>query len=186
MSRRPTPDTAAGNSSRGVILLVVALLLGLFILNKTEPGASAPTVRTKATTTTKPGKGAATTTSTRAPRQPAAIKVLAANGSGVPGLGAKTGDRLTAAGYNSLAPTNTGTEVAASAVEFTPGFDLESFYVALALGLPPTSVRAMDTPPPVADTKGADIVVVVGPDLDVTTPTTARGATATTTTTTIG
>jgi len=167
LSRRPAPDPAIGNSARGVILLVVALVLGILILSKTETGASAPRVETKRPTTTKAPNSAATTTSTRAPRQPAAIKVLAANGSGVAGLGGKTGDRLTAAGYNSLAPTNTTTDISTSVVAFTPGFEGEAAAVATVLGLPPTSVQALEANPPVEDTKGADIVVLVGPDLEV-------------------
>ncbi len=180
LSRRPA-DPAIGNSARGVILLVVALVLGIFILSKTGTGASAPEVETQRPTTTK-ANSAATTTSTRAPRQPAAIKVLAANGSGVAGLGGKTGDRLTAAGYNSLAPTNTTTDVSTSVVAFTPGFEVEAAAVATVLGLPPTAVQALEADPPIEDTKGADIVVLVGPDLDVT----DAGETETTTTTTVG
>ncbi|MBA3267192.1 MAG: LytR C-terminal domain-containing protein [Acidimicrobiia bacterium] len=189
LSQRPGPDAAIGNSSRGVILLVVALILGVIILNKTDAGGSGPSVEADSPVTTEAKSGSATTSSTRAPRQPAEIKVLAANGSGVAGLGSRTGDRLTAAGYNSLAPTNTDTEVATSVVAFTPGFDLEAFYVALALGLPPTSVQTLEGNTSVPDTKGADIVVLVGPDLDVTAPA-AGGATTPTTvfgvTTTLG
>jgi len=179
------------NGTRGIILLVVALLLGIFILNKTQPGGTRTSVSSAGTrtTTTKAtkGKGATTTTppSTRAVRQPAAIKVLAANASGVPGLGSKTGDRLTAAGYNSLAPANARGQVPATLIEYAPGFDLESLYVAQALGLTPTptSIKPLAPDIPVADTKGADIVVLVGPDLNTTTPTTAAG-TATTALTT--
>ncbi len=180
-------------SVRGIILLVVAIVLGIFILNKTQPGGAPTSVSSQPKTTTtkptKPTKGATTSTppSTRAPRQPAAIKVLAANGSGVAGLGGKIGDRLTAAGYNSLAPTNTTTDVATSVVEFTPGFDLEALYVAQALGIQGTAVKPLAPDIPVEDAKGADIVVLVGPDLDataptggLTTPTTAFAVTPTT------
>jgi len=171
-------------SARGIILLIVALLLGIFILNKTQGGGSATSVSSAPrTTTTKAAKGTKGTTtstppSTRAVRQPAAIKVLAANGSGVAGLGSKTGDRLTAAGYNSLAPANTTSDVSTSVVEFTPGFDLEALFVAQALGLSAAAVKPLAPDVPVADTKSADIVVLVGPDLDVSAP--AAGATPTT------
>ena len=185
MSRRPTSDPALGTSARGVILLLVALVLGVFILAKTDADESAPAVETESPDTTEADERAVTTSSTRAPRQPAEIKVLAANGSGVPGLGAKTGDRLTAAGYNSLAPTNTTANISTSVVLFTPGFDLEAFYVALVLGLPPTAVQTIEGNTAVVDTKGADIVVLVGPDLDVTTPTTGAGAVGGVTTTTV-
>ncbi|MGI9079331.1 MAG: LytR C-terminal domain-containing protein [Acidimicrobiales bacterium] len=190
--RRAPSDSMVGNSARGIILLVVVLILGIFILNKSQTGGTAPasvsagtrTTTTKAAKAAK-GKGATTTTpSTRAIRQPAAIKVLAANGSGVSGLGSKVGDRLTAAGYNSLAPANATGQITASIVEFAPGFDLESLFVAQALGLPATSVKALAADIPVADTKGADIVVLVGPDLNTAaTSTTVAGASATTPTT---
>jgi len=172
-------------SVRGIILIVVALVIGVFILSKVKSGGTVPTSVSSQpkTTTTKPAKGKGTTTSTppstRAPRQPAAIKVLAANGSGVAGLGGKTGDKLTAAGYNSLAPTNTTTDVATSTVEFTPGFDLEALFVAQALGIQGTSVKPLAPDIPVEDTKGADIVVLVGPDLAATAP--AGGSTTPTT-----
>ncbi|MDQ6797858.1 MAG: LytR C-terminal domain-containing protein [Actinomycetota bacterium] len=179
-----TDPTSA--SARGIILLVVALVLGIFILNKTQGGGATSVSSEPRTTTTKAAKGVTTSTppNTRAVRQPAAIKVLAANGSGVAGLGGKTGDRLTAAGYNSLAPANTSSDVSASEVEFTPGFDLEATAVAQVLGLPATSVKPLATDIPLADTKGADIVVLVGPDLDASTPgvgTPAAGATTPTT-----
>jgi len=177
---RESPDPTSA-SVRGVILLVIALILGIFILNKTQGGGAATPVSSEPrTTTTKAAKGVTTSTppSTRAVRQPAAIKVLAANGSGVAGLGGKTGDRLTAAGYNSLAPTNTSGDVSTSVVEFTPGFDIEAVVLAQALGLPATSVKPLAPDVPVADAKGADIVVLVGPDLDASTP--AAGATPTT------
>jgi hypothetical protein len=187
--RRAPSDSLVGNSARGIILLVVVLVLGIFILNKSQSGGTAPTSVSAGTrtTTTKAakGKGATTTTpSTRAIRQPAAIKVLPANGSGVSGLGSKVGDRLTAAGYNSLAPANATGQITASIVEFAPGFDLESLFVAQALGLPATSVKPLAADIPVTDTKGADIVVLVGPDLNTSaTSTTVAGTSATTPTT---
>jgi hypothetical protein len=73
-------------------------------------------------------------------------------------------------------------------VYYNPGFEREARVVAQLLGLPDSAVQPMPTPPPVSDTRGADIVVVVGPDLAKATPTptptspptTARRTTATT------
>ena len=191
MSRRPPgpqgPDAPGGSGARGIALLAVALLLGVFVLDQTDPGSSAgqSTDELSELTTTTIEEGGVTTlvptTAPRAPRAPAEVKVLPANGSGVAGLGGRVGDRLKARGYtNTLAATNTTREVSASSVEFNGDFEPEARAVAEVLGLPATVVKPLDSPP-VPDTRAADVVVLVGPDLN-TTATTAAGGRATTTT----
>ncbi|HEX2275485.1 MAG TPA: LytR C-terminal domain-containing protein [Acidimicrobiales bacterium] len=164
----------------------MAVLLGIFVLNQTDPGSSASQSTEdleEATPTTGPDEVTTLvpTSAPRAPRPPAEVKVLPANGSGVAGLGGRVGDRLKARGYtNTLAATNTTREVAASSVEFNRDFEPEARAVAETLGLPPTVVKALDSPP-VADTRGADVVVLIGPDLNTggTTTTAGRGTTTT-------
>lgn len=193
MSRRPAAprggpsDPSGGTSSRGLILLGVALFLGIVILNKTQSDGGASTqVRssTARTTTTKAGRSSTTAppVTARPARPPVEIKVLPANGSGVAGLGVKVGDRLRAANYNVLAAVNTagGKSITTSSVEYVADFEPEARAVAQALGLPASAVRALEASPPVADTKGADVLVLVGPDLNTaaaTSTTTARTST---------
>ena len=190
MSRRPpsvrgTGDTLGGSSARGIALLAVAVLLGIFVLNQTDPGSSAsqstedvsePTIPpdlSDEVTTLVP------TSAPRAARAPAEVRVLPANGSGVAGLGGRIGDRLKARGYtNTLAAINTTRNVSASSVEYNRDFEPEARAVAEALGLPPTVVKAMDSPP-VADTRGADVLVLIGPDLNASTTTTSGRTTTT-------
>ncbi len=194
MSRRPPSlrgagDSLGGSSARGVALLAVAVLLGVFVLNQTAPGSSAIEATEdieEFTTTTEASDEPTTLVPTTAPRpaRPAAeVRVLPANGSGVAGLGGRIADRLKARGYtNTLAATNTTRDISSSSVEFNGGFEPEARAVAEALGLPPTVVKALDSPP-VADTRGADVVVLIGPDLSAaggTTTTTGRGTTTTT------
>ena len=167
--------------------MAVAVLLGVFTLNQTDPGSSAsqstediedlvPTTEASGTITT-----LVPTTTPRGTRAAAEVKVLPANGSGVAGLGGRVADRLKAKGYtNTLAATNTTRDVSASSVEFNRDFEPEARAVAEALGLPPTVVKALDSPP-VSDTRGADVVVLIGPDLNVGgTSTTTSGRTTTT------
>jgi hypothetical protein len=172
--------------------LAVAVLLGVFVLDQTDPGSSAgqATEEQDFTTTTADESGGITTlvpTTALRPARPAAeVKVLPANGSGVAGLGGRIADRLKARGYtNTLAATNTTRDISGSSVEFNRDFEPEARAVAEALGLPPTVVRALDSPP-VADTRGADVVVLIGPDLGAAgaTTTTGRGTTTTGATTT--
>ena len=189
MSRRPPgargrpADPSGGNSTRGVALLAVAVIIGLLILNRTDEGVSTgdvnietPTTESE-TATTEPSPP----TTVRPLRAPADVKVLAANGSNVSGLGRRTADALKAKGYtNTLAPTDTTRDVPATSVEFNADFEPEARAVAEALGLPPTVVKALDSPP-VADTRGADVVVLIGPDLPGATSATAGGGSPATT-----
>jgi hypothetical protein len=102
-------------------------------------------------------------------KPPGEVKVLPVNGSGVPGVGAKTGDKLKTAGYNNLAPTNTKNNVLipASIVEFAPGAEADAQAVATALGLQVGVVKQLDSPPVEdgAHLQDASVVVLIGPDL---------------------
>jgi hypothetical protein len=171
-----------------VVLLAVAILLGIVILNKTEEGVSTSSqVRTTTPSTSRSGQGSTTLAppTTGRPVRPAAdVKVLPANGSGVGGIGGKVGDRLRAKGYtNTLAATNTTRQVPATSIEYANDFEPEAQALAVALGLPPTVAKALDSPP-VPDTKGADVVVLIGPDLAAASSSTTAPAGAGTTTST--
>src|SRR5207253_10724892 len=111
--------------------------------------------------------------------------VLPANGTPTSGAAAGTGQRLKDAHYNVLAATNTTKGANTSSVEYQPGFEREARVVAQLLGLPDSSVQGISNPAPVADSRDANIIVIVGPDLATrsatpTPPTTARRATPTT------
>lgn len=172
-SRHAGDDGSFGRSAgmaagRGAALLAVAVVLGLVLLRagddpgpvgvtagrETEPTLP-PVTEPRATTTVAP------TVPLRAPRE---VKVVSANGTDVKGVARRVTDQLKAAGYNVLAPTD-ATKATSSAVYFTPGYDREAAAVAAALGLPATAVAALPTPSPVADPRGAAVVVVVGPEL---------------------
>jgi hypothetical protein len=107
------------------------------------------------------------------------------NGTNVAGVAGRTRAVLRRAGYNVLSPTNTAKPVDSSSVQYAPGHDSEAKEVAKVLALPDTAVQPIANPPPVADTRGADVIVIVGPDLAARTaptspPTTARRVTTTT------
>lgn len=184
--------SAAGNTGRGLALVAVALVIGLFLLNRVDEPAPADRVQAAAsddkettTTTAMP----VVTTSTAPLRQPKDIRVLTANGTTVKGAGGRIKDRVLAAGYNALAATDTKTPATASAVYFTPGFEREAAVLAQLLTLPQGAVQPMPNPVPVADLKAANILLVVGPELaqqsgstsgSSSTSTTARSNTTTT------
>ncbi|MDP9070329.1 MAG: LytR C-terminal domain-containing protein [Actinomycetota bacterium] len=191
-------DGSFGRSSgvaagRAAALLAVAVVLGVVLLNAADDvprqrlsAGDAPetTVRRAVTTTTAP-----TTTTTSPARQPKDVKVISANGTTVRGAAGKVRDMLQEAGYNVLAPGD-AKRADASAVYFTPGYDREAVAVAEVLGLPTSAVKPLPSPAPVTDLRGANVAVVVGPELaerlastgDDRTTTTTRRARSTSTT----
>ena len=176
--------STAGAAGRGALLLIIAVVLGIVLLNHFDNGDPYANVAASGTQTTKAPKHGTTTTAptaTTAPlRAPGAIKVLPANGSGVQGAGGRLKDKLTAAGYNALAATNAtppNKVYATSLVEYGPGLVNEAKALAQTLELPDTAVQPLSTPPPVADTKGADILVIVGQELAARLPATSTATT---------
>jgi hypothetical protein len=175
-------------------LLVVALILGVLLLNATDgqppgttvssggpaPTAGAPAARAGTTTTS--------TTSTMPVHAAKDVKVVVANASDAKGAGQRVSDTLKTAGYNTLAPTNAAVSKD-SFVYFTPGYEREAAAIAQALAFPPTTVKPLPTPAPVADLRTANILVILGSDqaprfaTAAATTTTAHAAAATTTTT---
>lgn len=189
--------SAGGAMGRGVLLLVVALVLGIVLLQQVDDTPTEVTAGGLDTTeTTDRGDAGVTTSTTARPaattttplRAPRDIKVITANGTKVKGAAGRVRDRLLAAQYNVVAATDAKAPATASVVQFGQGFDREAAVLAQALGLPPTAVQPMPNPPPVADLRGASIAVIVGPELanqpapagGGTTSTTARAATSTT------
>lgn len=175
-------------AGRGTVLLTVAVVLGIVLLNAADDPppdrVSASTDEESASTTT---TSFADTTMPTLPLRPAAeVKVLAANGTTVRGVARKATDQLKAAGYNVLSPTDSQ-RADISSVFFTGDYQREAVALAESLAIPATSVAPLPVPPPLADARGANVVVIVGPELaqrlnaPPTTATTAAGATTTTT-----
>ncbi len=194
MSRRADrgADRSSGQSgsagARGALLLAVAVVLGVVLLNSFD---RVPTTDVDAilegldrTTTTVAGDPAGTapavTSTTRASRAPGDVTVLVANGTDIRGLAGATATALKGIGYNTLSPTDTSRTVDATKVLFSNGFEAEARAVATSLQLPPTAVEAATpaSPPPIADTLGANVIVLLGGDVARTT--TTAGATTTT------
>lgn len=182
-------------AGRGAVLLMVAVILGVVLLNAADdPGPdriSAGAAEEEEdgssgeTTTTLPP----TTLATVPPRSPQEVKVLPTNGTPVKGVAAKARDVLKSAGYNVLAPTDAQKATSSNVFFTTAEFEREAQGVAAALGLPSTVVAAYPAAPPlpVADPKGANVVVVVGPELAEQlsgTTTTTAGSSASSTSTT--
>jgi hypothetical protein len=181
--------SAGGAAARGAGLLAIAVVIGILLLRSGGGDPYSRSVRTSANPAPEvTGQLPTATTVTVPVRSPADVKVLPANGTSTSGAATNTGNRLKSGGYNVLAASNTTNPATGSNVFYNPGFEREARVVAQLLGLPDSAVQPMPTPPPVSDTRGADVIVVVGPDLAKATgptpatspPPTARRTTATT------
>lgn len=163
---------SAGTAAvRGGLLILVAVLLGVALLAATDDDDPTGTTTTDDTaavdapaTTAPPPAGTTPTTAAPAPRAPAEVRVLVANGSGVAGAATRYKDQLAGAGYNALAPVNTTSRPLDSVVYFAPGFDAEAAALAATLA-PAPPVAALPAEPPVEQLGEADVLVVVGADL---------------------
>ncbi|MBW3581039.1 MAG: LytR C-terminal domain-containing protein [Actinobacteria bacterium] len=152
---------------RGVVLIVVAVALGIVLLQATEgpdPFEVPPDELTGGASTVTTATGQASTTATTlAPVDPSTITVLVANGGGIAGLAAAVTDQVAAEGYQTADPTN-AEQVDASVVYYTPGFEGAAETLA-ALFDPAPAVAPLPDPPPVDDLEAANLVLVAAADL---------------------
>ena len=102
-----------------------------------------------------------------APRRAGQVTVLVANGSGVSGRAAELTEQVGTAGYRTAAPSNVngGDTVPASTVYYAEGFEADAAALAATLS-PPPQVTELPEPSPVSDLRGAQILLVLGPDLE--------------------
>lgn len=171
--RQPQPPSPPGQGSvaRGAILVAVAVVVGVLLLRDDSSTTAQVAVGSDRAGDIDSGRvqpdedpDATTTTTTAPPRDPAEVKVLVANGSGVNGAAGGTTDALEALGYVTGTPAN-AERVPATIVYFTTGFEAEADALAAAIGATPESVTPMPAVAPVDDLQLANVLVHLGPDL---------------------
>ncbi len=174
-------NAAAG---RGIALVVIAIAAGLGVLKwglDDKSTAGTPPAVTTTTTTTKPAGVTASTApvdtgvtvpsapTAGQPRNPSAVKVQVANGSGTTGLGAKYTEKLTPAGYVTSAARNADA-TKATVIYYAATYQAEATAAAAVLGIPATTLA----PLPAAGVTGKgesllvdnpNILVILGADL---------------------
>jgi LytR cell envelope-related transcriptional attenuator len=175
-------DLLGGGTSpqvaKGAALLVVAVLIGAFLLwqgfdngsstagaadqtNLTptdEPSASEPTVATTPESTT----------TSALPRPPAEVKVLVANGTDVKGTATQFSQKLATEGYVTSDPgTGDNSDYTTSVVYYSPDYEAEAAAVASAVGIDSANVKPMPDPVPTKDgsLREASVLVIIGSDL---------------------
>lgn len=170
---QPPAQPTQGSVARGVVLVVLAVVIGLLLLRDDDSEMTQVAVGSdgagEVDDTTGPGNEAddettPTTTTTAAPRPPSEVKVLVANGSGTDGAAGGTTDALEALGYVTGTPAN-AERVPATVIYYTEGYQPEAEALAEAIGAAATTVTPMPAVAPVDDLQLANILVVIGPDL---------------------
>jgi hypothetical protein len=167
--RRPTEPTA--NPARGAALVVVAILVGLFLLRNgidtttTATGSTDKGASTDAGGTDTGTDSDSTTSSTLGLRDPAQTPTVVLNGTQVNGAAKKWSSFLQSKGYG-LTDTDGagGPDAAATSVYYAAGFEQEAAAVATLIGAPSTSVALVPTPAP-QNAGTAKIIVVLGPEI---------------------
>ena len=186
--RAQPPGTTA---SRGVVLVVGALFIGLLLLWKGGISEKVVSAGDTVPTTTKAQAGNKATTTTAAlvvtSVPPASLKVLVVNGSTIKGLAAKTKSDFVAKGYGAVSTGDATQQVTTTLVYFITGFEGDAKALATAMGLPPARVTLMPQTPPVKSLGANQVLVVLGPDAPTATatPTTPTAPPATSAATTV-
>lgn len=166
--------SGADPAARGLILVVVAVVLGAILLaaggtvgfDSDEKGVDIGDGGADVTDTTAPDE-VTTETTEAAPVTvaPSEVLVVAANGAGISGLAGETTTYLATQGYSNSTATDATAEVSATVVYYAEGFEPNAAAIAALFSLPPEQVQPLPAEP-VADDQPAEaaVVVVVGPD----------------------
>ena len=150
---------------RGILILVVAIVVGTLVLNRTVNGTADSPGASPDVSVTQPVLATTVAPITVAARDPKTVKVLVANGSKVNGA-AKRARNCLISTFNVVAPVDSKTKPLPTAIYTQPGFEAEGLKVAAALGTDAIP-GPMPASLPVATSAVVDIniVVVVGADL---------------------
>ena len=159
----------------GAVLVAVAVVIGGVLLVKgfSDDGGFVSTSKSDSASQQGADQGGdvptTETTQTTLAVDPATVKVFSANASGTKSGAKQVADYLATKGFVGVQVGNAPNAVA-SAVYFTPGAEAQADLVAASLGLDATAVQPMPSPAPVADLKGATVLVVIGTDGKLATP----------------
>jgi hypothetical protein len=167
---------------RGVGVVIVAVVIGILLMPSATRAplgvktVAASTATTTSPPTTTPRAGSTTTTLATIVPGSASIHVLVANGTTINGLAGGTSTYLKSRGFLALTPTNATTKVTGTQVYAVSGPSSSATTVTNALGLPASTIQPTSAVAPVRSASGANVVVIVGPDLVRLAPTSTTSA----------
>jgi hypothetical protein len=164
------PDRA--RAGLGLAIVILAVVIGVLLLPSATRAPLAASASTSATTTVPTTGGSthghghsSTSTTTSTTVLPSTIHVLVANATSTNGVAGAVTSFLASKGFATLTATNALLKVTASEIFTVGGATADVHAVAVALNLPATSIEPAASAAPVTSTTGANVVVIVGPDL---------------------
>jgi hypothetical protein len=159
-------------SGLGLVIVIVAVVIGVLLMPSATRAPLAASASTASTSPTVPAGGKSTTkghghtpASTSTTVAPASIHVLVANATDTNGVAGSTTAFLASKGFATLTAVNALVKVTSSEIFTVGGVTADTDAVANALGLPAASIEPAASAAPVSSTTGANVVVIVGPDL---------------------
>jgi len=175
----PRRTGAEQATTRGLIVLFVAVVIGLALLARSPrliDSAAASQSKPKTTTTTTastttspqgtvvPANTGATGSGTGSVHPPSEIKVLVVNASGKTGVGSKNSTLLTTAHYNVSGIKNGRPLAATTTIYYTDGYQGDVAAVKTVIKVPAALSAILPATPIVPEATSANITVVFGQD----------------------
>lgn len=176
-SRGASSQAAGFAAGRGLLIVLFATAIGVLLLARavdSDSGEAATGGTVASEPSAKPEDGgqdvptslttpAETTTTVAVAKPPSEVSVLVANGRGVPGAAKANSDALGVAAFATLPPTDFPATATETKVYFSAGYQADAIAVANALTIPVSAAAELPADLPL-DTKGANVVVVLGTD----------------------
>jgi hypothetical protein len=157
------------HAGRGLVLVIVAVVVGVLLLPSATRAPLAASANTSSTSTTLAPGGTGghghTPTTTTTTVALATIHVLVANATETNGVAGSVTNFLASKGFGTLTAVNALVKVTSSEIFTVGGATADTSVVASALDLPAVSIEPAASAAPVSSTTGANVVVIVGPDL---------------------
>lgn len=179
------PRGASSAALKGALLIGLAVIVGLFLLQRADDdNTSAGNSTTKPTETTTTTAPRATTTTSTVPaspaKTPAELSVIVLNGGAATGQAAEMSNALTTAGYTNQTAANNweGHSQQGNTVLCKPGRQREAVALSQQTALQGSTIGDYPEPVPSPVPADNDCIVVVGAAAGGTTTTTAAAATS--------
>jgi LytR cell envelope-related transcriptional attenuator len=172
-ARRPSDATgssgvaaeAATSTMKGIVLILVAIAIGIVLLNVVDDGDDAPASSgddKKTTTTTEPDDGGPTSTEAPATLTPHnEIKIQVLNGRGVQGAAGAMTDQLKGKGYTDAADPADADGREGDVVACVAGLEREAVELATLVGNAEV-LPAFPEPAPANAAEGVECLVILG------------------------
>lgn len=171
----PKPAPGAPNAVRGIVIVVAAGLLGLFLLarggttglvshDEVASSGSHVTSTTGNVPTIAPTPTTVAPSATKAPAD-VSVAIFNATGGAVTSAAGDAKAKLTPLGYNQISIADAPEATKASTVYYADGYQANAQAIAGALGIDPSAVKSSAGAPSNPGVgQGASVVVVIGTD----------------------